>query len=320
MPRAHPVAPARCRADQASPNIHKRGTAVPANRSRTDRWRDCLAQIAERGGGVELTLEREDLDPGVDLLWRVRLLESNADHLLCEPPAAAGAPVELRPGVRLVGVMTIGQNRWMFHTRVLSVETAKTRFGRAQPVVRLALPEGVERCSRRGFYRITTAELRLPRVDAWPLLSPSSVVAAEIANRAQIEAARDGVAAAPAVGEGGVLEEPPVLPEVGPRFPAQLVNISGGGLGLVVAPEDAAAAEELRLYWLRIDLRPYIAAPIAVTGKIVHRHTDSTMSVYCGVAFEFGFHAAHRPFVVDQVNKAVARIQQAQLDQSRKVA
>ncbi|TVQ62688.1 MAG: PilZ domain-containing protein [Phycisphaerales bacterium] len=289
---------------------------MPASRSRTDRWRDCLEQIAGRGGGVELTLEREGGEPGTDLLWRVRLLSAGADHLICEQPAAAGAQVALREGARLVGVMSIGQNRWMFHTRVVGPTTFRGRTGRDEVAVRLSMPEGVERCSRRGFYRISTAELRLPSVDVWPLLEPSSVVAAEIANKGQILAALDAQLGASAASD----DAPVVLPEVGPRFGAHLVNVSGGGMGIMVSKEEASAAEELRLYWLRMDLRPYIPAPLAVTGKIVHRHIDSSMSAYCGVQFEFGFHAAHRPFVVEQVNRAVAQIQQAQLERSHKAA
>ncbi len=288
---------------------------MPASRSRTDRWRDCLEQIAGRGGGVEFTLEREGNDAGTDLLWRVRLLSAASDHLICEQPAAAGAQVALREGARLVGVMSIGQNRWMFHTRVVGETVFRGRNGRDEKAIRLSMPEGVERCSRRGFYRISTAELRLPRVDMWPLLEPSSVVAAEIANKGQILAARDAQLTPSATPDMG--EDPIVLPEVGPRFGAQLVNVSGGGMGLMVGKDEASSAEELKLYWLRMDLRPYIPAPLAVTGKIVHRHIDSSMSVYCGVQFEFGFHAAHRPFVVEQVNRAVSQIQQAQLERQK---
>lgn len=58
---------------------------------------------------------------------------------------------------------------------------------------------------------MSTAELRLPNVTCWPLLDPTSAVAAEIANRALItEMIRNGSPATP------TREEPFVMPDVGP--------------------------------------------------------------------------------------------------------
>jgi hypothetical protein len=278
---------------------------VPANRSRTERWRDSLQQIADRGGGLEFSVAKGKGTPepnnGPDLVWRVRLLGITDTQLLLEQPVAVGSPMKFEEGMELVAVMSVGQNRWMFHTKVLG-DREPSAFG-PQRGLRVAAPTSVERCSRRDFLRISTAELRLPQVQCWPLLDPASVVAAEVANKAHItDLERGGNAEQP--GLDSIL-----LPEVGPPFSAKLLNIGGGGAGLMIAKEEATAAERSRLIWMRINLTPHIKAPIAMTARVVHTHLDSGQNLYAGAAFDFAFNPGHREFVVDQVTRYVSRVQ-----------
>ncbi|MEX2080215.1 MAG: hypothetical protein WEC33_01245, partial [Dehalococcoidia bacterium] len=91
---------------------------MPANRSRTDRWRDCLTQLLERNGALEITFPAgAQAVPGANVLWRVRLLAMDEETLTVEQPNAAGQTLQLDEGIDLIAVMQIGQNRWMFHTR-----------------------------------------------------------------------------------------------------------------------------------------------------------------------------------------------------------
>jgi hypothetical protein len=274
---------------------------VPANRSRTLRWRDGLQQIAERGGAIELSIappqQPEAAGPTEgavsDLVWRVRLLAMDEHGLTVEPPAAAGLSLSIDLGVDLVGAMTIGQNRWMFHTSVIGTERID---GRQQ--LRLAPPGEIERCPRRQFHRISTASLQMPEVVVWPMLDPSSAVPAEIACRAAI---LDGVH----------LDQPDeLLPDVGPSFKAMLVNISGGGLGLVASRDEASGFEASRYFFLRIDLRPTLAVPLSLTTKLVHRHMDSSQLVHAGMAFDFAFHHEHQAFVAEQVGRCMRVMQE----------
>jgi hypothetical protein len=285
---------------------------VPASRSRTERWRDCLRQVYERDGALEISVAQggvpapEGACRGGDLVWRVRMAGMNDQHLLVEQPCAAGQWIELLPGVELVAGLAIGQNRWMFHTRVLHRE-------RTQPArtVRLAAPESVERCQRRSFFRISTAELSLPGVECWPLLDPGSVVAAEVANRAVIsELIRSG-------GGGGESRPPSddtlTLPEVGPRFTARLMNVGGGGAGLLIERGDWGALDRARLFWLRVNLMPDIPAPIGLTARLVHTHLDSAQNLYAGLAFEWAFNPSHREFVIDQITRYAGELQKRAL-------
>jgi hypothetical protein len=277
---------------------------VPAIRSRTERWRDCLRRVYERDGALEISVPQSAANPGADLVWRVRLAGMCDDHLVIEQPSAAGQWIELEPGVALVAGIAIGQNRWMFHTRVLP----RTR-SHPPRTVRLAAPTTVERCQRRNFFRISTAELNLPRVECWALLDPASVIAAEVANRARImDLLRSGGASATDPGEDSIM-----LPEVGPKFTALLMNMGGGGAGLLIDKADAGALDRARLFWMRVNLTPIIPAPLGMTARLVHTHIDSSQSLYGGMAFEWAFNPPHRDFVIDQVMAYAAALQKRAL-------
>ncbi len=288
-----------------------------ANRSRTERWHESLQQLCQREGSMEIALAGDagalhHADPesagvpgarrSASLIWRVRLVSVSEREVVVEPPVALGQQLDLEVGANLVCAITIGQNRWMFKSSILGTVT---KHGHSTPgpqhkparLLRLELPEQVERCARRNFYRVSTAELALPIVECWPLIDPSSVAPAEFANRLQVM----GSASPLPVGD-----EPLVLPEVGPRFNARLVNLGGGGAGLIVEKPDASALDRARHFWLRVDLTPAIRAPIAMTARLAHTHIDSMQNVYAGMAFDFTFNPAHRSFVVEQITQYVS--------------
>ncbi len=287
---------------------------MPANRSRTERWKECLADIAQRGGGIELSIDRGQSitdESRPDLVWRVRLAALTATELVAEHPTSLHKPVELPAGTAMIGAMTIGQNRWMFRTTVLGPAPG---LSRGSPMLRLAAPDHVERCSRRSFYRVPLGSVELPQVEIWPLLDPMSAVAAEVANRA---ACHDLEISGPAM--PGLVGNP-VLPDVGPRFVGHLANLGGGGAGLLVDRDDSGSLDCSKHLWLRIDLRPELAAPIGLVAKVAHSHADSSGRVYAGVAFEFGFSQGHQEFVAEQIARYVNAVTAAGREARRKAA
>lgn len=294
---------------------------MPASRSRTEQWKDQLYKLHERGGALEISIRHNDAqpgdsaEPGGDVVWRVKIVALNDDAIAVEPPAAFGDAVTLRPGIDLIGAMTIGQNRWMFLTRTIAAKPALAGHG-GQLI--LSMPDKVERCTRRSFFRISTAELRLPVVQAWPLIDPLSVVAAETANRVRIVDAMEG--ATRRLAAAAESTDPLLLPDVGPGFAARLLNISGGGLGVLVEQDDIQTATSRPFLWLRMDLRPIIPEPVAVTGRIAHTHMDSTQNLYLGVAFEFAANPAHRQFVADLFAQYIEELQRRQARPAARVA
>jgi hypothetical protein len=145
--------------------------------------------------------------------------------------------------------------------------------------LRLQAPQDVERCQRRSHYRVRTAALNLPDVDVWPLLDSKSIALAERAS--ELRGAPSGASSDQSAEE--------LLPEVGPRFSAVLLNLGGGGVGLGLRPEDCQALLRHKLFWLRI------------TAKMVHTHLEASQSIYAGLAFDFSFNPGHQQFVLEQI-------------------
>jgi len=286
---------------------------VPATRSRTEQWRRSLEQLAERGGALEISVPRRDANgsggdeahSGGDLIFRCRILSMNDAEIVLEHPMVMGRPVELTPGVRMVAIIAIGQNRWMFRTRNLGPALANDRRGGGVPAVRIQAPDEVERCQRRAFYRVSAVGLNLPKVETRALIDPRSVVAAEAANEAEINDYAVGAIA----GRIGTSPSETLLPEVGPPFFSTLVNIGGGGVGLMVDAAESRGFESGPFFWLRLNLMPQIPAPLAVTARLVHTHIDSAQRTYAGFAFDFRFNPSHEKFVIDQLCRYVAQVQ-----------
>lgn len=291
---------------------------MPATRSRTENWRQTLQGIFDKGGALEITPARygdmsdPEHDPSAaenpNLIWRVRILSLTDEYVVIEQPTALGHPVKLNEGVELVGLIAIGQNRWMFKTRILGPTAGSLGGGRSIPGYKLAAPESVERCQRRNFYRISTVGLVLPEVEIFELIDPASAVIAETASKCNILDLQESMIAAckPRANQC-------VMPEVGPSARGTLVNIGGGGVGILFDAKEALAFDTNKLYWLQIGLSPHIPAPLAVSGRVRHTHIDSAQRIYAGIAFEFGHNPGHEKFIVDQLLRYVAQIQREQL-------
>ena len=287
---------------------------MPANRSRTAGWRQCLEQIKQRGGSIELAIARPGMrDSAVsgDLLVRCRVLSIEDDAIRVEAPIALGRTIEIPQGVDLVAMMAVGQNRWMFRTRSLKWHTARDRSD-ARAEIDLSIPERVERCQRRRDYRVETASLDLPSVQLWPLLDPSTVVLAERVNEAEFLRELDGLES-PLCRLGESESDDEILPEVGPVLPACLVNLGGGGVGLTVPNEYSGSLGRKSLFWMRFGLPPMLSTPVCATARLVHSHMQSDRQIYAGMTFDFSCNPAHKRIVVRQILQAIACQQKLQM-------
>lgn len=287
---------------------------MPANRSRTAGWRRCLRQIHERNGALEIALAgNENEEQGAHhLIWRVKLLNIGEHEILVEQPMTLGRPVPLQEGAKLVVIISVGQNRWMFSTVHNGSLSHKANDRQTLSAIRLPLPDEVQRCQRRSHYRIETATLNLPEVEVWPLLDPRSALIAERASQLEAEGDQPG-AMGGMLPASSLLRPDDLLPEVGPKFIATLVNIGGGGVGLRVSPESGAALGRHKLYWLRLSLPPELTSPVCASAQLVHTHLELTQHTYAGLSFDFSFNPAHQRFVADQICRFIALQQKAML-------
>jgi len=280
-------------------------------------WRRCLEDIFERGGSLEIALVRDyaEEEAGHHLIFRVPILGLTETELVLEHPSAFGRRLPLERGAALVGIIAIGQNRWSFRTRLEEILNTTVR-GREIESIRVALPQNVERCQRRDFYRMSTASLSMPGVDMWPILDMGSVVLAERANELAVEVERHG--AGVTSGKDGPL----IRPELGPQFSATLLNVGGGGIGLSVPHEYAQLLPRHHHFWVSLNLRPELVTPVCACARVVHTHLQNDQSTYAGLAFDFAHNMVHQKFVVDQICRFIAMQQRDQflLEQPRRSA
>jgi hypothetical protein len=291
---------------------------LPASRSRTNEWKRSLQQVFDRGGAIEFAIARPDAsadtdDPhdhasGIDLVWRVKVLKLTENEMIVEAPMALGRQIEIEPKIELVASIAIGQNRWMFRTRNLGTDNETSQKSRSHRSLRLALPENVRRCQRRAP-RYDTRDMKLPEVEVWPLLDPKTVIPAEHAVAIAWDGCKSG-----SVPEGDILGNDIVMPSIGPRFTATLMNLGGGGVGLRVDSDASQSLNRHRVFWIKVPLEPELTLPLYVTGKVVHTHIDSMQRTYAGVAFDFTFNHGHENLVAEQIQFYIERIQASQLE------
>jgi len=258
------------------------------------------------------SVQRHDAARPSHLVWRVRILGLSDDEILVEQPTALGREVPIETGITLAAILAIGQNRWMFNTRCLGRIVMRSRDRQGLAALRLAMPEKVDRCQRRSHYRVETTALHLPQVELWPLIDPKSVVVAERACEIQYEIEMGRLTDAGDKGDFKSLDSEAVMPEVGPKFTATMLNLGGGGAGLRIEPEDAQSLVRHKLFWMRIALPPVLKTPICATGKLVHSHMESSHHLYAGMAFDFSFNPSHQQFVAGLICRYIAAQQRAQ--------
>ncbi|RMD66109.1 MAG: hypothetical protein D6824_01470 [Planctomycetota bacterium] len=295
---------------------------VPAKRRRTEHWRQSLEQIRDRNGSIEITLARHvrQEEPGVittpakSLLWRVRVLALSDEEIVVERPSMLGVEAPLSAGADLVAVMTVGQNQWMFRTRCVGQLLYPLNAHRSVGALRLTAPERVERCQRRSFYRVSTIGLALPPVRCAQLLEISSAVPAEEACKARIHRMIDmRIAGRLMLVDTPAGPEMELAPALGDDCCGSLVNIGGGGVGVLFEREEPALTRKAPCYWLELDLTPTIPAPLNVAARLVHTRINSARRLYAGFAFTFDHHPSYERFVVEQLCQCVALMEREQL-------
>jgi len=175
--------------------------------------------------------------------------------------------------------------------------------------LQLVMPQGVERCQRRNFYRMGTAKLTLPRIEIWPLLDHKSVVIAERASEITLEH-QSAASSDPESSQSLDVE-----PEVGPQFNGTLLNIGGGGFGICIEPEHAQILARHKLFWTRLCLPPEMPHPICATAKLAHTHIQADHTMYAGMSFDFSLNPGHQGFVLDQIRSFIAEQQRRQSEE-----
>jgi c-di-GMP-binding flagellar brake protein YcgR len=286
-----------------------------ATRSVSD-FRKALEETAARDAVVELALayppkqepNADPNNPAVNPQWRVRLLDLDDEELIIERPApqvSANTP-GLEHGLALDATIGSGASRWTFRTQVIARQHHQLNAKQKVAAIRLAAPTRIRSAQRRSFFRVSMANASAQPVHLWALFNPATCVPAEKANQALHEADPPP-------------EQPPhsPLPAIGDHFTAELVDISGNGLGLSIGARETIKIEKHRLYWVQLQL-PDLAWPLLFVAQLVHvRHDRAHRRANLGMQLVYKHHPPYQKFVEDMICRFTVREQRRQLQRQR---
>ena len=107
-----------------------------------------------------------------------------------------------------------------------------------------------------------------------------------------------------------------MTPGIGKPIPGTLINISAGGLCLLVNPQHKETCAMGRHFWLRLDLDQETGRLWEI-GKIVHIKETDNGNHRLGVRFELAFHPDHGKCVQEAICAFIAEQQRRQLQRAR---
>lgn len=272
-------------------------TAIPQG------WEQTLQQMLARNGTLELSpihLASCHTPP----TWRVRLLGIEDEALIVERPSHAGESIVIDGDTPLSAVFVDRQQRWSFATRVIDCVEHQLNDEQMVDAMRIHRPADAHSAQRRDFYRVDVAGMTTLPMQLWALSDLDSCVPCETHN--DLVHRQRNVASPP--------EPPP--PQLGDRFDGLLMDISGGGMALLVPHHIEPLLRHETPFWLRITL-PDLPDPLLAVAKAAHWRREAADALRVGFSFTFDHNPAHQRVVNDQICRLAAHYQRLQLQRKR---
>jgi len=253
-------------------------------------WRATFEAVAAHNLGVVLSVHPAGADK--PLSFRTRLFEFSDRGMTVEFPAGPDARRTLRPDTFVSLLVVHGSNRWQCRSHIHKLGFYKLNASTKVHAARLGPPLDVESAQRREFYRVSLTGVEVEPVQMMRIVEQ--------------QADNDGP---PGEHLRGGEPVPPT------SFACQLINLSGGGMG-VEAPQQAAPELLLDARYLCILTLPNDATPIEVTARLLHLRTNGDGSTYLGLEFEFDDRPS-RQHCVDRVCRFTAWYQRTEQQRLR---
>ena len=248
-------------------------------------WQAALLGVAGEEGLVEVAAMNHTTGQTDGGWHRTRLAAIEQGAIVVQRPSSAATRAALVPGRHVCLMFAAGPNRWTLYSRVEGFTLRPINDHTRLACLVLQWPREVSTVQRRAFFRAATASLDLPDVHLQPLIDDASAQAADLPARAR---------------------QP---------LRAQLVNISGGGLGLVVDHSAAPAANRFLDYRCTLQL-PTHDAPLELTVRHVHLRRNANETLYLGVMFVFDDLVQQR-HVADTICRFTTALQRRKLRRRR---
>ncbi|MBL4699829.1 MAG: flagellar brake domain-containing protein [Phycisphaeraceae bacterium] len=241
-------------------------------------WKEIASHIMERNGAINLSpLSLDDENYTVDLCYSSRLLDMADDHLVIEVPTASQGRQKFETDAQMFLVLVHHSQRMELTCTVLDRIKFKINDNLQTIAYKLSMPSRASSAQRRDFYRATVTALPIKPISCTPL--------------------------------GSTLNHP-VYHQA---FKANLVNISGGGLGALVHKANASSLKDSSLFECDLEL-PHEgdALKLHLICQAMHMTTGRQGDVYIGMQFIFKDPSQKRE-TVDKLVKYTAWVQREHL-------
>jgi hypothetical protein len=268
-------------------------------------WFDLIKQTERRNGVVELRHDSGKVD-AVEKFHKVRLLKIDHGRWIVERPTiTAGAP-GFHHGDHIFGILGPGAKRWGFTSRVLASGVFQLNAEHRIPILRLAAPTHIHSAQRRAYFRVSTVGAGVGDVQVYPLMDLDSVMDVE---NTIMQLHRDG-------GVDGMISGALPRPNIGPGHKAEMFDISGNGVSLLVNNSLRDAMQGHDLYWLTFTL-PQTAGQIGVVARRIRLSKDADGSPVAAFHFQYKHDPAYGRFAADLICRFAADEQRRQLQRQR---
>lgn len=250
-------------------------------------WYQSLRHLAYRNEPIEVMAlndpdaETEDPTDNPDKC-RTRLLAVKDDEsLVVALPVAADKAWDLRQAAAM-DVLTINAGqRWIGRCRVLGPVSYQLNEGTKIPALRLGPADHIRSAQRRSFFRAQTTANDI---------GPVRLELAEPSDEETLE-----------------------------PIEAQALNLSGGGIGLLITPSPSIneMLSAARRYLCRL-LLPDTTEPLAIQATLVHTENTSDRGLYLGLAFHFDSDIEQRQ-IQDQLVRFTTELERQRLQRMREM-
>ncbi|QNN22128.1 hypothetical protein HED60_07535 [Planctomycetales bacterium ZRK34] len=280
-----------------------------------------MHDLSQRDGVIELSLRRDPTQFAAQKVtrqsdgsfqlsdahsWKVRVFAVEPDGIVVERPWSITQDVRFHAGMLLDGLMVDGLRRWTFTCRIQEVFRHALNERKQVICLRLSRPGDVQDGQRRNYFRVETVGAALPSAHLWHLLDHDGCAEYEHYCRLRHRASPE---------ERDEIIEPP-SPCLGDDFPTKLMDVSAGGLGVLVKREMDWLLPTAPLLWTKIVL-PDIEEPLFAVSRLAHWREESDVYFRLGLCFNFDHNPSYRSFFVDQLCRFSAEFQRQQLQRKR---
>ena len=246
-----------------------------------DQWLEMLATLTERDAPVELS-RRSSNDEGPPVVYRSRLFEVAQDGaIIVERPSQAVYDKAFGPGDDLELLLMHNGDRVVATTTILNTHVRQLNGTLRVTCYKLSPGRRPQREQRRAYYRVNVAAIQLDPVILKILV--------------------------PTQGQ----EEPGVMVVKG-----QLVNLSGGGLGVIVCAKREMLGQLKRTRQLDCVASFDTGLTLAFPSRVAHLSARGEDLLYLGLQVQIDDEAYSRT-IENQLLQLCALYQRAQLQRRK---